>query len=81
MFKSVRHHEGDEVEEFHEEISKIMSESKSYYNIVMGDFNAKVGGHQQGGRAVERGMQEKCKVMIPTLKEEDGTIQIKKNEM
>ena len=41
-------HEDDEVEEFYEEVSKIMSENKSYYKIMIGDFNAKLGGHQQG---------------------------------
>ena len=45
-------HEDEEVEEFYEEVSKIMSENKSYYKIVIGDFNAKVGGHQQGDGAV-----------------------------
>ena len=44
-------HEDEEVEEFYEEVSKIMSENKSYYKIVKGDFNAKVGGHQQGDGA------------------------------
>ena len=44
-------HEDEEVEEFYEEVSKIMSENKSYYKIVIGDFNAKVGGHQQGDGA------------------------------
>ena len=39
------------MEEFYEEVSKIMSENKSYYKIVIGDFNAKVGGHQQGDGA------------------------------
>ena len=43
-------HEDEEVEEFYE-VSKIMSEDKSYYEIVIGDFNAKVGGHQQGDGA------------------------------
>ena len=45
-------HEGEEVDKFYEEVSKIMSEDKSYYKIVRGDFNAKVGGHQQGDGAV-----------------------------
>ena len=26
----------------------ILSENKSYYKIVIGDFNAKVGSHQRG---------------------------------
>ena len=45
-------HEDEEVEEFYKEVSKIMSESKSYNKIVIGDFNAKVSGHQQGDGAV-----------------------------
>ena len=36
-------HEDEEVEEFYEEVNKIV--------IVIGDFNAKVGGHQQEDRA------------------------------
>ena len=44
--------EDEEVEEFYEEVSKIVSENKSYYKIVIGDFNVKVGGHQQGDGAV-----------------------------
>ena len=44
-------HEDEEVEEFYAEVSKIMSENKSYYKIVLGDFNAKVGSHQQGDGA------------------------------
>ena len=44
-------HEDEEVEEFYEEVSKIMSESKSYYKIVIEDFNAKAGGHQRGDGA------------------------------
>ena len=45
-------HEDEEVGEFYEEVSKIMSENKSYYKIVIGDFNAKASGHQQGDGAV-----------------------------
>ena len=45
-------HEDEEVEEFHKEVSKIMGRNKSCYKIVRGDFNAKVGGHQQGNGAV-----------------------------
>ena len=45
-------HGDGEVEVFYEEVSKIMNENKSYYKIVIGDFNAKVGGHQQGDGAV-----------------------------
>ena len=45
-------HKDDEVEAFYEEVSKIMSDNKSYYKIVIGNFNAKVGGHQQGDGAV-----------------------------
>ena len=45
---------GDEkVEEFYEEASEIMSENKSYYNLVISDCNAKVSGHQQGDAAVD----------------------------
>ena len=44
-------HEAEEVEEFYEAFSKIMSENKSYYKTVIGDCNAKVGGHQQGDGA------------------------------
>lgn len=33
----------EEIDEFYEEITKLMKESKDYYSIVMGDFNAKVG--------------------------------------
>ena len=40
--------EDEKLEEFYEEVYKIMSENKSYYKIVIGDFNAKVGGHRQG---------------------------------
>ena len=40
------------MEELYEEVSKIMSENKSYYKIVIGDVNAKVGGHQQADGAV-----------------------------
>ena len=45
-------HEDEKVDEFYEEVSKIMSENKSFYKTVLGDFNAKVGGHQQGDGAV-----------------------------
>ena len=41
-------HEDEEVEELYEEISKAMDKDKSHYKIIMGDFNAKVGKHQQG---------------------------------
>ena len=44
-------HEDEAVEEFYEELSKIMSENKSYYKIVIGEFNAKVGGNQHGDTA------------------------------
>ena len=39
------------MEEFYEEVSKIMSANKSYYQIVTEDFNAKVGDHQHGDGA------------------------------
>ena len=45
-------HEDEEVEEFYEEVSKIMSENKTYYKIVIGYYNAEVGVHQQGDGAV-----------------------------
>ena len=45
-------HDDEEVEEFYEEVSTIMSEKKTYYKILIGDSNAKVGGHQQGDGAV-----------------------------
>ena len=35
----------------YEEFSKITCENKSYYKMVIGDFNAKVGGHQKGDGA------------------------------
>ena len=44
-------HKDEEVKEFYEEVSKIMNENKSYYKIVIGDFNAKVGSHHQGDGA------------------------------
>jgi len=36
-------HPDEEVESVYEDIGNIISRSKSHYNIVMGDFNAKVG--------------------------------------
>ena len=42
----------NEDEEVEEEVSKIMSENKSYYKIVIRDFSAKVDGHQQDDGAV-----------------------------
>ena len=39
-------HEDEEVEEYYEEVSKIMGENKSYYKIVIGNFNTKVAGNQ-----------------------------------
>ena len=51
VYAATSTHEDEKVEEFYEAVSKIMSENKSYYKIVIGDFNAKVGGHQQGDRA------------------------------
>ena len=40
-------HEDEKVEEFYEEVSKIRIENRSFYKILIGDFNAKVGSHQQ----------------------------------
>ena len=45
-------HEDEEVEEFYEEVRKIMSENRSYYKKVIREFNTKVGDHQQGDGAV-----------------------------
>ena len=51
VYATTSSHNDEEVEEFYEEVSKIMSENRSYYQIVMGDFNAKAGGHQEGDGA------------------------------
>ena len=40
-------HEAEEVEEFYEVVSKIMTENEHYYKVAIRDFNEKVGGHQQ----------------------------------
>ena len=45
-------HEDEEVEEFYKVVSKIMSDNKNHYKIVIRDFNAKMSGHQQGDGAV-----------------------------
>ena len=45
-------YEDEEVENFYEKVSKILRENKSYYKIVIEDFNAKVGAYQQGDGAV-----------------------------
>ena len=44
-------HEDEEVEAFYEEVSKMMSENKTCDKVVIGNFNAKGGGHQQGDGA------------------------------
>ncbi len=40
-------HSDEEVEELYEEIARTMEKDKSHFKIIMGDFNAKVGPHQQ----------------------------------
>ena len=37
VYEPTSTHEEEEVEEFYEEVSKIMSENKTYYKIVIGD--------------------------------------------
>ena len=39
-------HPNEEVEQVYEDIDNILSNSRTHYNIVMGDFNAKVGPRQ-----------------------------------
>ena len=51
VYASTSTHEDEEVEEFYEEVSKIVRENRSYYKIMIGDFSAKVGGYQQGDGA------------------------------
>ena len=51
VYAPISAHEDEKVEEFYETVSKVMNENKSYYKIVIGDFNEKVGGHPQGDGA------------------------------
>jgi len=41
-------HDDEEVEEFYEDLTSVTDKNKSFYKVIMGDFNAKVGRHQQG---------------------------------
>lgn len=40
-------YDDDEVEEFYEEVTKALESNKSHYKFIIGDFNAKIGKHQQ----------------------------------
>eukprot|EP00795_Rhopilema_esculentum_P012550 gene12550-biopygen2593 len=81
-------HNDEEVEELYEEIGKSMEKNKSQYKIVMGDFNAKeeierrsrehntmqVKEAIESGKGLKRAKEkEGCRVLIPALKEQDGT--------
>jgi hypothetical protein len=45
-------HEDEEVDKLYEEINRLMKTSKVHYNLVIGDFNAKVGLKKDGEESV-----------------------------
>ena len=46
VYMPTSNHTDEEVEQVYEDIDNILSNSRAHYNIVMGDFNAKVGPRQ-----------------------------------
>ena len=53
-------HPTEEVEQVNEDIDNILTNSRAHYNIVMGDFNAKVGPRQCMERCtVQYGLRER----------------------
>ena len=48
VYATTTSHDDEEVEEFYEQITETIEKNKSYYKIIMRDFNAKTGAHQQG---------------------------------
>ena len=87
VYATTSTHTDEEVGSFYEVISKILSENKSYYKMVTGDFNAKVGGHQQGDGAAVRqyGYGEETREgrtrLVPFAKSENLTISEKEYEV
>jgi hypothetical protein len=61
VYAPITSHDDDEVEEFYEDITSVLENNKSFYKIIMGDFNAKVGKHQQGDEKTtgEHGLGER----------------------
>jgi len=51
-------HKDEKVEELHEGVAKIMEKNRSYYKIIMGDFNI-----QCKGRAATPGRWRNCWIL------------------